>query len=190
MNYSEQLKSPKWQKKRLEIMQRDSFRCVNCKDENSTLHVHHKSYDTNKMAWEYEDSNFMTLCESCHKLEHDKIEILEDGGLISCKDVINRIPDLNKYFIEISNHKGCWQLKIRDEKFQYEAFCTLFVLIGYAWFDCQYELFDSKGINICIIDGYKLKTTDKIFEDFYPNVFMLVGQNIYNMFEGVNHEHN
>ena len=32
MNYSEQLKSPKWQKKRLEIMQRDKFTCQLCGD--------------------------------------------------------------------------------------------------------------------------------------------------------------
>jgi len=30
MTYAEQLKSPKWQKKRLNIMERDQFRCQDC----------------------------------------------------------------------------------------------------------------------------------------------------------------
>lgn len=66
MNYSEQLKSPMWQKKRLEIMQRDNFTCQDCGDTESQLQVHHKSYVFNKNAWQYEDDNFITLCETCH----------------------------------------------------------------------------------------------------------------------------
>lgn len=43
-SYSDKLKSPKWQKKRLEIMRRDKFRCRLCKDEETQLSVHHKEY--------------------------------------------------------------------------------------------------------------------------------------------------
>ena len=42
--YQEKLKHPKWQKKRLEILQRDEFKCVHCLDGESTLHVHHNMY--------------------------------------------------------------------------------------------------------------------------------------------------
>jgi len=41
MDYLEQLKSPKWQKKRLIIMSRDNFMCKGCGSENSKLNVHH-----------------------------------------------------------------------------------------------------------------------------------------------------
>lgn len=34
------------------------------------LHVHHKSYKENHLAWEYENSNLITLCEDCHQKEH------------------------------------------------------------------------------------------------------------------------
>lgn len=77
MNYSEQLKSPMWQKKRLEIMQRDNFTCQDCGDTESQLQVHHKSYAYNKMAWEYENDNLITLCEDCHSLITDIKKVIK-----------------------------------------------------------------------------------------------------------------
>jgi hypothetical protein len=64
--YSDLLKSPEWQKKRLVIMKRDKFTCKLCKDKTSTLHIHHKSYTPGKKPWEYPDDNLVTLCEYCH----------------------------------------------------------------------------------------------------------------------------
>ena len=37
MDYKEQIKSPKWQKRRLEIMQKDNFTCQLCGDTESML---------------------------------------------------------------------------------------------------------------------------------------------------------
>lgn len=67
LSYSEQLKHPRWQKKRLKILQRDSFECNNCGSKEKTLHVHHHNYERGKMAWEYDDNLLSTLCEDCHK---------------------------------------------------------------------------------------------------------------------------
>jgi transcription elongation factor Elf1 len=66
MTYSEKLKSPKWQKKRLEILQRDNFNCRNCGDTESSLHVHHIKYIANTDPWDYDEKYLLTLCESCH----------------------------------------------------------------------------------------------------------------------------
>jgi hypothetical protein len=68
-NYSELLKSPKWQRKRLEILERDNFKCVNCGSEDNTLHVHHHYYESGKKPWEYPDRVLITLCEGCHYME-------------------------------------------------------------------------------------------------------------------------
>lgn len=68
MTYSEKLKSPKWQKKRLEVLNRDDFTCTLCGDTESTLHIHHKSYKKNTEPWDYELDNFQTLCEVCHDI--------------------------------------------------------------------------------------------------------------------------
>ena len=67
MNYSEKLKHPKWQKKRLEILQRDKFMCQDCGDTESELHVHHIHYIFGKEIWDYENDMLTTLCAECHK---------------------------------------------------------------------------------------------------------------------------
>ena len=68
-NYSELLKHPKWQKKRLEILERDKFEYRSCMVNNKTLHVHHLAYDNNyKTPWDYPDYYLITLCQDCHTL--------------------------------------------------------------------------------------------------------------------------
>jgi hypothetical protein len=76
MTYAEQLKSPKWQKKRLEILERDNYECRECKSKDRKLHVHHGYYDRDRLAWEYENKYLHTLCESCHKVHHEKLQML------------------------------------------------------------------------------------------------------------------
>lgn len=70
-SYSEKLQDPRWQRKRLEIMHRDDFRCIRCGSGRKTLHVHHKKYLKGKEPWEYTESNFQTLCVDCHKNTHE-----------------------------------------------------------------------------------------------------------------------
>lgn len=67
MTYAEKLKDPRWQKKRLEVLQRDGFSCQVCGRKDRTLHVHHRFYISGRMPWEYMDGNFQTLCCDCHK---------------------------------------------------------------------------------------------------------------------------
>lgn len=74
-DYYELLSDPRWQRKRLEIMQRDNFTCQHCGSTDKTLHVHHKYYLTNKFPWDYCNTALITLCDDCHKEEHNNIEI-------------------------------------------------------------------------------------------------------------------
>lgn len=69
VTYAEQLKHPKWQRRRLEILQRADFKCEDCLDGETTLHVHHKIYRKGAMAWDYADHELVTLCETCHEAE-------------------------------------------------------------------------------------------------------------------------
>lgn len=66
-NYSELLKNPKWQKRRLEILSRDEFMCQSCFDTESELHVHHKCYNYGVDIWDYKDDDLITYCKSCHE---------------------------------------------------------------------------------------------------------------------------
>lgn len=76
--YAEKLKDPRWQRKRLEVMQRDEFACTECFDAESTLNVHHHYYEKGKNPWDYPDDALTTLCETCHKLvEQERIDILK-----------------------------------------------------------------------------------------------------------------
>ena len=62
--YSEKLKDPRWQKKRLEIMQRDGFKCKWCGDGKNTLNIHHYAYSGE--PWEVDNNELVTICRHCH----------------------------------------------------------------------------------------------------------------------------
>ncbi len=66
----EQYKHPNWQKKRLEVLERDKFTCCHCEEKEKTLHVHHKWYQKGKKVWEYPNVCFITLCDECHDHWH------------------------------------------------------------------------------------------------------------------------
>lgn len=68
--YAELLKDPRWQKKRLEIMQRDNFMCRHCGVTDKELQVHHLSYMNGVKPWDYSDAELVTLCKDCHTLSH------------------------------------------------------------------------------------------------------------------------
>ncbi len=79
MDYKEQYKHPKWQKKRLEILERDDFTCQRCLNKNDELHVHHHYYERNKNVWEYPNQCLVSLCKDCHKeIEKIKLDFLKE----------------------------------------------------------------------------------------------------------------
>lgn len=90
-SYAEKLKDPRWQKKRLEIFERDGWRCRNCQDTTTTLHIHHLRYIPGKEPWDYDERLLVTLCESCHELEkearreyeYNLLDILKDQGFLA-----------------------------------------------------------------------------------------------------------
>ena len=90
--YSEKLKDPRWQKKRLEVFDRDEWMCKNCGDKEGTLNVHHLHYLPGKDPWEYDLKDLLTLCEPCHQTEKDERNQCEDGLL--------KILRLEKYMAE------------------------------------------------------------------------------------------
>lgn len=79
LTYKEQLLDPRWQKKRLEILNRDEFKCQVCGNTEKTLHVHHFCYLKNGFIWEVQDDALCTLCCDCHEVGHLKnLTSLED----------------------------------------------------------------------------------------------------------------
>jgi len=115
--YAEKLKDPRWQKKRLEVLDDAEFQCEVCGDTESTLHVHHKQYIKGHDVWEYEREQLACLCEKCHEEQH--------GLDARFQDLLSRIP---------MDGPGC-----KDEVY--------FLLAGFLGqmvkidFDCQKALF-------------------------------------------------
>lgn len=70
MNYKEQLASPKWQRRRLEIFNRDGWACTECGETEKQLEVHHIKYLAGKHPAESPDADLATLCDKCHDLRH------------------------------------------------------------------------------------------------------------------------
>lgn len=63
--YAEKLKDPRWQKKRLQILERDGWKCVVTGEKNQTLHVHHRRY--HKDPWDAPNEELETVCEWVHE---------------------------------------------------------------------------------------------------------------------------
>lgn len=110
MKYSDKLKHPKWQKKRLEILQRDNFTCQNCFDKESELHVHHIKYTYGSEIWDYENKLLMTLCISCHEditsLKKDikhriDVDFVDNDCLNELSMIIELIENFNPYDLRI-----------------------------------------------------------------------------------------
>jgi hypothetical protein len=78
LTYAEKLKDVRWQKKRLETLERHNWRCWHCgkgEGDSVSLHVHHKYYERGREPWEYPDSCLIVYCEDCHaaaeELKHE-----------------------------------------------------------------------------------------------------------------------
>ena len=84
--YHQLLKDGRWQRRRLEIMQRDDFKCTKCGTTND-LNVHHIRYIDGRKPWEYEDADLVTLCRDCHKATHEEMERKQQDADEYCERV-------------------------------------------------------------------------------------------------------
>ena len=86
-SYFEKLQDPRWQKKRLEIFQRDNWTCTMCGATDKTLTVHHGYYERGLEPWEHPEETLWTVCfEPCHAAaQHEWLGIKYLLGLINPK---------------------------------------------------------------------------------------------------------
>jgi hypothetical protein len=88
--YAEKLRDPRWQKKRLQIMDAARFECSCCGSKDKTLNVHHNYYEKGKNPWEYDDECLECLCENCHRERHLAKSIL-DKLLAKKTDILENV---------------------------------------------------------------------------------------------------
>lgn len=89
--YGELLRDPRWQRKRLEIMNRADFACEECGDKTTTLNVHHKIYLKGAKPWEYENVELECLCETCHEATHHLRDALRAATSSMSKSELERL---------------------------------------------------------------------------------------------------
>ena len=107
MTYSEKLKDPRWQRKRLEIMERDNFQCRFCDDNEKTLNVHHGYYEKGLDPWEYKENTLYTICIECHEWVqnilrdcHYETAQIEPQFLAEAFDIIKELKKFNPYDLQ------------------------------------------------------------------------------------------
>jgi hypothetical protein len=76
--WSSAFRDSRWQKLRLEIMERDGWTCKSCgaSGDGVTLNVHHAYYESGKAPWEYPTDTLVTWCEDCHGKIHEAQKVL------------------------------------------------------------------------------------------------------------------
>lgn len=115
-SYYEKLKDPRWQRKRLEILERDGFACAVCGSNTSTLHVHHGFYRRNVEPWDYPSKSLHTLCEECHEATEELLDDIRgligvlnfehlvalSGVLMTTEDIRNRLVSPDNFGASVS----------------------------------------------------------------------------------------
>ena len=85
--YYEKLKDPRWQKKRLQVLDRDEWTCTRCGAKDKTFNVLHWVYAKSGNPWDVKDDYLDTLCEDCHS----KVESM----IVACKFMIQKFKNLD-----------------------------------------------------------------------------------------------
>lgn len=123
MTYVEQLKHPKWQKRRLEVLDRSNFQCEGCGSHDKTLHIHHGRYIKGKKAWEYPDEMLHCLCDGCHQRQMVDMDNIYDSLAILNQDELTSVRDLLSAILSIKD----------DEEHGIVALRELCWLLGLPW---------------------------------------------------------
>lgn len=110
MSYAEQLKKPQWQKKRLEILERDEWTCQTCGDTEATLTVHHKSYcfEHGKFVdiWDYNGEDLITLCEVCHSSEEKELDALKKVAFFALRESCQNAEVIERLLFTLTDFKN------------------------------------------------------------------------------------
>jgi len=105
-NYAQKLQDPRWQRKRLEVMQAAGWACVICGDKDEELNVHHPAYSAYHEPWEY--SNLQCICRTCHTIQHlpkqklmlhAKQMVTEHVVITHRTEFLNKQKELQKHYL-------------------------------------------------------------------------------------------
>ncbi len=131
--FSAQYKDPRWQKKRLEVLEQDNFTCRRCGASDSYLHIHHACYHKGNKVWEYEPQELITLCSSCHEyihylksmvdefVWHDLFDNYRYENSVTYEDICSILLHINSVH-DVKVNKYLKKLAARIEKYNAEEY--------------------------------------------------------------------
>lgn len=99
MTYAEKLKDPRWQKKRLEVLESAGWKCEYCGRDDLELHVHHLKYTGE--PWEAPMEDLEALCVIHHGMR--------TRNLLALVFLETRASLISEFFkaLEAISEKGC-----------------------------------------------------------------------------------
>jgi len=119
-SYWDKLKDPRWQKKRLEVLNDRNFSCEYCGDSKNTLYVHHPAYISGRDPWDYAIDELQSLCEDCHKYQHQQIDritnLINDIKLHHCSSGLTTLEELAG-IITAYSHDGPFDIQVDSAEF-------------------------------------------------------------------------
>jgi len=116
--YAEKLKDPRWQRKRLEVLNIHDFTCDGCYGDGNTLHVHHLYYVSGRDPWEYPNFALTVLCEDCHSFAHSAPAAPMEFERIMQMFQIRQTDEIGFGLWDLAQlyENGSWRLGERDFK--------------------------------------------------------------------------
>lgn len=132
MTYADKLKSPKWQRKRLQVLERDNWTCKSCGDTETTLHVHHHIYNKGAEPWEYDDRLLTTYCEECHSMVETIKNSMDDIRTIVSKKI--KLSDERVLVVSLVNYELVY-FSIQVQSMYSDLFFEIQVFLDEAFLD-------------------------------------------------------
>lgn len=121
MTYKEKLLDPRWQKKRLEILERDGWTCQLCADTKTTLHIHHFCYSKDFNPWEVDNDALTTYCKHCHTIIEHRLKDAKDVYKVIKNEYIVGYTLLAVFYLCYENVTDIF---LYDEKYNKLSFLT------------------------------------------------------------------
>ena len=131
MTYSQKLRDPRWQKKRLQILERDRWACRSCGSSTKNLQVHHVIY-RKVDPWDYPDQALQTLCDSCHEFRQAAMDSMMNDLRMLLMDIPNNDIAFTGHFL--TTMAEALRIKRNDLTITEGAFQDLCMDMAYARF--------------------------------------------------------
>ena len=131
--WSSAFRDSRWQKLRLQVMERDGWKCKACgrgENDGITLNVHHAYYTAGTAPWEYPIDSLVTYCEECHKERHAiQKRILASMTTIRTLGMAGIALIIEQFFCVAENFGEYDYTFKHDEEYDYEIDMDISALI-------------------------------------------------------------